>query len=343
MKTALAILAILSIALIPAYAESYEDTVKFDLFNNSTVDNRGCFFSETDDGLTYNCQWNINTLNATKFFEEAETAFEEYVDKVEEENPNIVFEDTVETKLTQTERLIEKLNEDKDRGNISTADKELLRLLQATQRACELGIEHGERLQQYANFALPDTDPRIETATDFTTNWELGNIVKKFEECEAWNEYRVNVLGQQYLDMDVDDSTSQKTHRQMVQSLETFPVPRLDEHDFVKAEQQAQEWICSASYYDRFFKAEQGCFDEVVLEERNISNPLDRNSSYTAYKEYLSTGHVDLDSLKKQEVDKANAQSLQSFALQHGIDIAALKNLVNPVDEYNESKINGAQ
>ena len=229
MKTALAILAILSIAIIPAYAESYEDTVRFDLFNNSTVDNRGCFFKQTEaDGLTYNCQWNINTFNATKFFEEAETAFEEYVDKVKEENPKIVFEDTVETKLTPTEILIEKLNRDKDRGNISTADTELLRLLEATQIACEIGIEHGERLQKYGNFALPDIDPRIETATDFTTNWELGNIVKKFEECEAWNEYRFNVLGQQYLDMDVDDSTSQKTHREMVQSLETFPVPRLE-------------------------------------------------------------------------------------------------------------------
>ena len=126
-----------------------------------------------------------------------------------------------------------------------------------------------------------------------------------------------------------------KNHKQM---LETYPVPRLSEHDFAETDKQAQDWICNASYYDRFFKAQAGCFDNIELEERNIPNPLDRNPAYTAYKEYMGTGYVDLETLKKQEVDKANAQSLSSFAQQHGIDIADLQNLIQSVDEYNEAQ-----
>lgn len=345
MKTIIAVLAILSIAAIPAYAELYEDTVQFDLFSNSTVDNRGCYFNDSDNGLTFNCQWNISTLNVTQFFEEQQKAYEEIVEEIEEESDSqhMGFEDVLETKLTSTELLIEKLKEDKVNNKISTADSELLRLLQATTKACELGIEHGSRIQSYGVFELPNIDPRLDTATDLKTNYKLGNIIKKFEECSAWNEYRFSHLGQQYLDIEVDDSTSQKHHRAMVQSLETYPVPRLNDHDFAETDKQAQEWICTASFYDRQFKDQAGCFDDVVIEDRNLPNPLDRNPAYTAYKEYRNTGFVPLETLKKQEIEKANAQSLSSFAQQHGIDIADLQNLIQSVDEYNESKINGAK
>jgi len=344
MKTIIAVLAILSIATIPAYAELYEDTVRFDLFNNSTVSGSGCAFIEDEDGFYYNCQWFIETTNSTTFIDELKKSFEETIEEIEEEQGHdIGFEDIVETKLTPTELLIKRLNEEKDLGKISTADKELLRLLEATTKACEIGIEHGERIQSYGIFELPTKDPRLDTATDLKTNYQLGNIIKKFEECSAWNEYRFSHLGQQYLDIEVDDSTSQKHHRAMVQSLETYPVPRLSEHDFAETDKQAKEWICSASFYDRNFKDQAGCFDDVVIEDRNLPNPLDRNPAYTAYKEYMNTGFVSLETLKKQEVEKANAQSLSSFAQQHGIDIADLQNLIQSVEEYNESKINGAK
>ena len=303
----------------------------------------GCSTSVTDGEITYSCFWSGSQIspNATIPADFATAKFE-VVDE-ETDSQNIGFEDLIEVKLTPAEIYLERLIEKKEKGTISTADKELLRLLQATTRACELGIEHGERLQNYARFQLPDIDPRIDTATDYLKNNQLGKIVKKFEECTAWNEYRFDMLGPQYLHMEVDDSTSQAHHREMVQSLETYPVPRLNDHDFAEADKQAKEWICNASLYDRHFKSVQGCFDDVVLEERNISNPLDRNPAYTNYKEYMSTGYVDLQSLKDREVEKAHVQSLESFALQHGIDVAELKNLIQPVDEYNKQKIQEGQ
>lgn len=346
MKTALLALVVISIGFAYANAETYEDTVKFDLFNNSTVTGSGGTFIDDGENFYYEYKWFIDTPNSTEFIEELVESFEEIVEEIieEQEIAKEVFDiETPVIPLTPTERLIEKLTKEKERESISTADKELLRLLEATQKACELGIEHGERIQQYGHFELPDLDPRIDTATDFTTNWQLGNIVKKFEECEAWNKYRFSHLGAQYLNMEVDDSTSQKTHRQMVASLETYPIDRLSEHDFAVAEKQAQEWICEASFYDRQFKTEQGCFDNADWVDYNLPNPLDFNKSYRDYLEYLSTGHVDLNTLKKQEVKKALQQSLQSFAQQHNIPIEDLKNLMQSVDEYNEQKIKGAK
>ena len=124
-----------------AYAETFEDVVRFDLFNNATVSERGCYFTETEsNGMDYVCNWHITTLNATKFFEEMKESFEEEIDEVrEEQGLEPIFDDTPKViPLTETERLIEKLKHEEEVGRISTADTELLRLLEATTKACEL-------------------------------------------------------------------------------------------------------------------------------------------------------------------------------------------------------------
>ena len=328
MKTVLVIIALCSVALYltgaQVYAERSTVEVPFAFHGNS------CTFDELN--VVYTCTWQGSSETVTsevkradgivpneQILEESKIAHEEAKAQQEKENePN------------PTEKLIIHLKEEIVNGTISSADLILYELLVDLQTSCELGIEHGALIQQYNQFELPTSDPRTAyKAIDFSKNVKLGNIIKKIEECTAWDKYRVDVLGQRYLDIEVDDSTSQQHHRQMVTDKGTYPSDKLTVQSFIDSQTQAQDYICKASFYDAQFKKERGC--ENAQEDKYpaiVDNSFKTNPAYRAYTEYMSAGTVDVESLKKQEVKKALQQSLASFAIQHGIDLADLKNLV---------------
>ena len=327
MKTVLAIIALCSVALFMTAAQVYAERstveVPFAFHGNS------CTFDELN--VIYTCTWEGSSETVTsewktsdgvippeQLAEESKEAHEEAVAKEEKEE------------LTPTERKIASLKEEIVAGTISSADVILYDLLVDLKDSCELGIEHGRLIQGYNQFELPVNDPRTQyKAINFKTNWQLAQIIMKIEECKAWDNYRVDVLGQRYLDIELDDSTSQKTHRQMVTDKGTYPSDKLTDQSFIDAQQKANDSICIASFYDAQFKKERGC--ENTQEDKYPAiedNSIKTNPSYRAYVEYMSAGTVDLETLKKHEVKKALQQSLESFAIQHGIDIADLKNLV---------------
>ena len=121
----------------------------------------------------------------------------------------------------------------------------------------------------------------------------------------------------------------------MVTDKGTYPSDKLTDQSFIDATKQAEDSICSASFYDVQFKKERGFENAQVKTTDGVGISYDNNPSMKKYREYMSGGTVDVDTLKKNEVTKAHQQSLESFALQHGIDIDELKNLIQPVEEYN--------
>ena len=331
MKTVLAIIALCSVALFMTAAQVYAERstveVPFAFHGNS------CTFDELN--VVYTCTWQGNSETVTselmtsdgvippeQLAEESKEAHEEAVAEKEEE----------EEKLNPTQRLIAQLKEEIKSETISSADLILYELLVDLQTSCELGIEHGALIQQYNQFELPTSDPRTAyKAIDYSKNVKLGNIIKKIEECKAWDKYRVDVLGQRYLDIEVDDSTSQGYHSTNQVAFNTTPQPtqKLTEQSFLDAKKQAEDSICRASFYDVQFKKERGC--ENAQEDKYpaiVDNSFKTNTAYRAYVEYMSAGTVDVETLKKTEVKRAHQESLESFALQHGIDLADLKNLV---------------
>jgi len=329
MKTVLAIIALCSVALYltaaPVYAERSTVEVPFAFHGNS------CTFDELN--VVYTCTWQGSSETVTSEWKASDGVIPpEQLAKESKEAHEEAVAEKEEVKLNPTERLIAQLKEDIKSETISTADLILYELLVDLQTSCELGIEHGALIQQYNQFELPTSDPRTAyKAIDFSKNLKLGNIIKKIEECKAWDKYRVDVLGQRYLDIEVDDSTSQVNHSNNQIALNTTPHPtqKLTEQSFIDAKKQAEDSICRASFYDAQFKKERGCENAITVDYPDIvDNSFKTNPSYRAYVEYMSAGTVDVETLKKQEVNKAHQQSLASFALQHGIDLAELKNLV---------------
>ncbi len=337
MKTVLAIIALctvaLSLAVAPVYAERSTIEVPFAFHGNS------CTFDELN--VIYTCVWEGSSETVTsqgrseagvipqeQLAEESKKAHEEAKAKQEaEEKPN------------PTERLIASLKEQIADESISSADLILYELLVDLKDSCELGIEHGALIQRYNQFELPVNDPRTAyKAIDYSKNIQLGDIIKKIEECKGWDKYRVDVLGQRYLDIEVDDSTSQKHHQEMVTDKGTYPSDKLTEQSFTDSMTQAEKFICKASFYDAQFKKERGCFSVTEEKYPSKESSFGNNPAYRAYTEYMSAGTVDLETLKRNEVKKSYEQSLSQFAEHHGIDLADLKNLVQGVDEYNEAQ-----
>jgi len=309
------------------YAERSVVEVPFDYTGH------GCTFDQ--ERVIFTCQWEgssetipsdqsgVGIVPPEQIVEESKEAHEEAVEEKEEKE------------LTPTERKIASLEEDIATGDISSADLILYDLLVSLKDTCELGIEHGRLIQNYNEFELPTADPRTQyKAINFKTNWQLGEIIKKIEECKAWDKYRVDVLGQRYLDIVKSGVDNQEHHRAFVQDKGTYPSDKLTAQSFIDSQKQAEDSICKASFYDAQFKKERGCDNAQVKTLDGVGLSYDNNPSMKAYREYMSGGTVDLESLKKQEVTKAQQSSLESFAQQHGIDIADLKNLVQNVDEY---------
>lgn len=327
MKTVLAIIVLcvvaLSVTASQVYAERSTVEVPFDYTGH------GCTFDQ--DSVVYTCRWEGSSETVTKqSLNDAGIVPEKQRAEESKEAHEEAIATKVEKEITPLQREIIKLQEKQADGKISSADLILLDLLVQLKDECQLGVEHGKLIQQYAKFEIPMNDPRTQfKAIDYGKNLMLGNIIKKIEECRGWDAYRVDVLGQRYLDIIEVGIDNQKYHQQMATDNGAYPTQQLTEQSFRDSLTQAEEYICKASFYDVQFKKERGCFNVPVEKYPAIvDNSLKNNPSMRAYTEYRSAGTVDLDTLKKSEVAKAHQQSLESFAIQHGIDVADLKNLV---------------
>jgi hypothetical protein len=331
MKTVLVIIALCSVALYltaaQVYAERSTVEVPFAFHGNS------CTFDELN--VVYTCTWQGSSETVTSEWKTSDGVIppEQLAKESKEAHEEaVVVAEKEEEKLNPTQKLIAQLKEDIKSETISSADLILYELLVDLQTSCELGIEHGALIQQYNQFELPTSDPRTAyKAIDFSKNVKLGNIIKKIEECKGWDKYRVDVLGQRYLDIEVDDSTSQINHSNNRIALNTTPQPtqKLTDQSFLDSKQQAEDYICRASFYDAQYKKEQGCSNVAVEQyEPIIDRTISSSIPMRNYVEYMSAGTVDVETLKKTEVIRAQQQSLETFALLHGIDLADLKNLV---------------
>lgn len=324
MRTILSFMvAFTAIALLgTVYAERSTVEVPFDYHGH------GCTFDQ--DKVIYTCHWEGSSETVTKQgLNDAGIIPPEQIIKESKEAHEEAETEKEKASRTPQEAFLDSLQVKSDKGTISSADAELLRLLKEMEDSCQLGIEHGALIQGYAEFELPTVDPRTDyKAIDYSKNIQLGNIIKKIEECQAWDDYRVTHLGQRYLDIEVDDSTSQGYHADVTEQ-KPQPTHSLTSDDIENAEKQANNSICRASFYDAQFKKQAGCENTPAEKYPAIVNKgLDLNPAYKAYKQYMSTGHVDTQSLKKEQVSKYRQESLESFAQLHGIDIADLKNLV---------------
>jgi len=313
-----------------AYAERSTIEVPFDYHGLN------CTFDQ--EVVTYVCIWQGSSETITK--KGIQDAGEVPPIQLREESKaahDLAIEDRVEVELTEAERLIEQLEEKIDAGRANDADTELYRLLKEVQEKCYFGIEEGRLIQQFQSFDLPDTivDSNPQTNLSYRTNAALGKIVKLLEACRAWEEYKPQFLGPEYINKIDDDSTSQVYHGD-VPTQSAYNTHELTPEDYANANQKAKDQICSHSFYSSQYKRDAGCFADI--EELDGKGIQVNTEAYRAYLLYKATDYVDINTLKKAEVDKAQTQSLEQFALQHGIDIADLKNLVQNVDEYNEAQ-----
>ena len=340
----LTVLAITSLGLSAAYAEQSTIEVPFD------SKGLGCTYDV--EKITYTCTWQgagefiptdpgDSTPITQDTFEAEEQTPQEQI------TPEVIAAPIVKEKLTDTQVKIMALEKKIEAGKISPADVKLYDLLVQLQKVCELGIEHGALIQKYAAFEIPDeVDPRtVYSNFDLSQNVNLGYIEKKIQECELWDKYRVDVLGQRYLDIEVDDSTSQKHHAAMVSTLKQYPQDApLTEDDLDAEEQTSIQYICGESYFDDNFKRSVGCtFEKApIVGFADRVNPLDQNPAYVNAQEYYKSDgqYVDLDSLKRNEVTKSRAMSAQAFGEQHDLtdeELAILLNMIQPVEDYNET------
>jgi hypothetical protein len=312
-----------------AYAERSVVEVPFDYTGNS------CTFDE--ELVIYTCQWMGSSETIPSDKSDSGIIPPEQVAQESKEAHDLAVADKVEVKLTQTEKLIVKLQEEVDAGTISSADKILLKALEDMNRVCTLGIEHGALIQEYAQFEIPVIDPNTTfKSINYGTNQALGKIIKKTIECKMWDEYRVSHLGQRYLDIEKVGVNNQQHHREMVTDKGTYPSQVLTPEIFKETIDSAKTFICNSSHFDYGYKKQTGCFPTPELIGGGIS--MADNEAMKKYTAWKSTGNQNRADLLKAEVEKSIQTSLESFAQQHGIDIADLKNLVQNVDEYNEDQ-----
>lgn len=310
---------IFAIGISNVYAERSTIEVPFDYHGTS------CTFNQ--DEATYTCVWQGSTETITKkgiqdageippqqLAEESKTAHE------------LAIEDKVDIELTEAERLIERIQAKIDRGTASDADLELIRVLEEVQTKCYFGIDEGRLIQKFQEFDLPDTDTdhNPQTNLSFKTNVALKKIYLLLEACEAWDVYKVEQLGAEYLNKIDDDSTSQGHHRDSAEGITPYNTHELTPEDYEIAAQKAKDAICGHSFYSKEFKQNNGCFpDPVIIPGAGI---MVDSPAYRAYLLYKATDFVDMDTLKKQQVEIALKKTADSFALEQGIDPADLKN-----------------
>ncbi len=323
------VLAIFTVGAIEVYGERSTIEVPFDYHGTS------CTFDR--ENAIYTCIWQGSTETITKKgIQDAGEILPEQLAEESKTAHELAIKDEVDIKLTEAERIIKRIQNKIDRGTASNADTELLRVLKEVQTKCYFGVDEGRLIQKFQEFNLPDTDTDHNPKTNIKYNHyqTLGKIYKLLEACEAWDVYKTTHLGPEYINKIDDDSTTQKYHGDT--DVIPFSTHELTPADYENSRTQAQNTICGHSYYSKEFKQNNGCFpNPVIIPGAGIAVDT---PGYRAYLLYKSTDFVDIATLKKAEVEKAHEQSLESFALQHGIDLADLKNLVQNVDEYNEAQ-----
>ena len=311
--------AVFAIGISNVYAERSTIEVPFDYHGTS------CTFDQ--EQATYTCIWQGSTETITK--KGIQDAGEIPPEQLAEESKaahELAIEDKVDVKLTEAERLIERIQDKITRGTASDADLELYRVLKEVQTKCYFGIEEGRLIQKFQEFDLPDTDTdnNPQTNLSFKTNVALKKIYLLLEACEAWDIYKVEQLGAEYINKIDDDSTSQGHHSDAAEGIIPFSTHELTPADYENSRAQAQDTICGHSYYSKEFKQNNGCFpNPVIIPGAGI---MVDSPAYRAYLLYKATDYVDLDTLKKQQVEIALKKTADSFALEQGIDPADLKN-----------------
>jgi hypothetical protein len=331
---------IFAIGILDVYAERSTIEVPFDYHGTQ------CTFDQ--ESVTYTCIWEGNSETITKkgIHDAGEVPPEQLAEESKEAHETAVeLRDEVEIKQTDAERILERLADKIDRGSASDADLELYRVMKEVQTKCYFGIEEGRLIQKFQEFNLPDTttDTNPNTNLSFRTNNALKQIYLLLEACEAWNVYKVEQLGAEYLNKIKDDSTTQIYHgnNPIASSISPYKTHDLTPEDYANSAQQAQDQICGHSFYSNQYKRDAGCFADI--EELNGKGIEVNTPAYRAYLLYKATDYVDINTLKHAEEERIIQESLKSFAERMGIDLADLKNLVQNVDEYNENKIKEAE
>jgi len=288
-KTIIALLALLGAAIttIPIYAIESTVDVPFDSWINQNC--------ETVDNGDYVCTWTPafiedNTEATQPPAEEASS-----IAVTPEETLNEVEAPSLTREERDIQRTIDRIEQDLiDRPDtVPNAEKQLLILLKRAQDECYFGVEQGQPIQAYALFGIPKGDLYIDD-TDFSKYTQLGKIAKLIEACTAWDKYRFTNLGQQYADIAdaFNDAEIKLAERAAGQKLffDAFMenITKTDEymnraitpHDFIQAEEDAAEFMCSIEGKQRGL-CPQGIGDEEYVADTS-DNPI--LSKYLAYK-----------------------------------------------------------
>lgn len=312
--------AIALVGIVNVYGERSTVEVPFDFHGNS------CTFDEQN--VIYTCTWEGSSETVTSEGRAEAGVIDEEQLAEERKEAHEIAEALEEkpTKQSENEKLLERIADKIDKGTATPADKELYRLLKVLHDTCFVGVEEGRLIQDYEEYTIPFADPRndVNANFDYVTNTHLGRIIKTIEACEGWDAYKGKFLGERYLNIEKDDSTSQIFHAKIAENLKKYPQPKLTSESFDVANQKAHDYICNASFYSHEYKKKQGCFPTIDTIPGLGIEP--DTPAYRAYLLYMQTGSVDLSSLKKTEEVKALQQTADSFAQEQGIDAADLKN-----------------
>ncbi len=326
------VLAIFTVGAIEVYGERSTIEVPFDYHGTN------CTFDQ--EKVIYTCTWQGSSETITK--KGIQDAGEHPPAQILEQSKDaheLAVEEKLEIEQTEPERLIERIQDKIDRGTASDADLELIRVLEEVQTKCYFGIDEGRLIQKFQEFDLPDTDTdhNPQTNLSFKTNVALKKIYLLLEACEAWDVYKVEQLGAEYLNNIDDDSTSQGHHRDSAEGITPYNTHELTPEDYDIAAQKAKDAICGHSFYSKEFKQNNGCFpDPVIIPGAGI---MVDSPAYRAYLLYKATDFVDLETLKKEQVEIALKKTADSFALEQGIDPADLKNwLAEQRDKHGGQK-----
>lgn len=302
-----------------AYAERSTVEVPFDFHGTQ------CTFDS--ENVKYTCVWEGSSETVTKEIRiEAGVVPEEQLAEERKEAHEIAeaLEDKP-TPKTEQEKLIERLADKIDNDDASPADMELYKLLKEVKEKCYFGIEEGRLIQNFESFEIPDADIAYWGNFNYGTNVHLGKLYKLMEACDGWADYKVTVLGERYLDLVKDDSTTQSFHGDMATTEAVYPSQKLTDESFKGALEQAETWICSSSFYDYEFKKSHNCFETPEIVAGGI-DPCNGNKVCQAYHGYLRDGYYDLSKMKKQEAVRALQSTADSFAQGQNVDPADLKN-----------------
>jgi hypothetical protein len=239
----------LAILLIPfASAEKITIDVPFDSHGTN------CFITDNVNELLYTCifEGNIQTFTQEdlKIFESVltENQVDEIIQQLEQEELKAI----TESKITPNDKLILKLEQKRDNGNIDSQDIVLLQMIKELE-LCSQGVGRSSVIQEYNEFDI--SNYASYQFNHIKVEGMIGELVKNIEICKAQNVLETQILSQQYNSISVFNDNPTFSLLEHYQGLSALPFDKLT----ATTTDIDMSAICDNHQFTRSYKDIMGC------------------------------------------------------------------------------------